>query len=185
VYHSYLDQLKELLNLDHYMRRDTVSSPIYKPENAQELPPPQVFGTGVDAKKLPGIVLDDEKAVKKGKWTSGEGLKGFVGKHYIYSREPGASVRFEFDVPTSGKYEVRVSAGAHENRASNTPVTVTSSTGAQTVRINQKVEPTLPDGFISVGTFTFQAGKQGVVEITTDQANGNVHVDAVQLLPIK
>jgi hypothetical protein len=185
VYHSYFEQLKELMNLDHYMRRDTLAGQFYKPEGSAELPPPQVFGTGVDIKKIPGIVIDDEKAVKKGKWTTGEGLKGYIGKHYIYSREPGASVRFEFEVPATGKYEVRVSAGTHENRASNTPVTVTSSTGAQTVRINQKVETTLPDGFTTVGTFTFEAGKKGAVEIGTEQANGNVHVDAVQLLPAK
>ena len=187
IYHSYFEQLKELMNLDHYMRRDNVNSPLYKPEGSAELPPPQVFGSGagVDPKKLPGIVVDDEKAEKKGKWTSGEGLKGYVGKHYVYSRDAGASVRFEVEVPTSGKYEVRVSTGAHENRASNTPVTVTSSTGTQTVRINQKVESGLPDGFTSVGTFTFEAGKKAAVEIGTEGVNGNVHVDAVQLLPVK
>jgi len=185
VYHSYLDQLKELMNLDHYMRRDTVNGPIYKPGDATELPPPQNFEKGIDPKKLPGIVVDDTKAIKKGKWTTGEGLKGFVGEHYLYSRDAGASVRYEFTVPQSGKYEVRIAGGAHENRASNTPVTVTSSTGSQTVLINQKVESKLPNGFVSVGTFTFEAAQKGVVEIGTDKVNGNVHADAIQVLPAK
>lgn len=185
VYHSYLDQLKELMNLEHFMRRDTVNSPLYKPADATELPPPQNFETGLDPKKLPGIVIDDEQAVKKGKWATGEGLKGFFGKHYIYSREAGATVTYEFSVPQNGKYEVRVSYGMHENRATNVPVTVTDTTGAKTVLINERVEPPLTNGFVSLGTYTFDAGQKGKVQFGTDKVNGNVHADAVQVLPAK
>lgn len=185
VYHSYLEQLKELMNLDHFMRRDTVNAQFYKKEGTTELPAPQVFETGLDPKKLPGIVVDDDKAVKKGKWTAGEGLKGFVGEHYLYGREAGASVRYEFSVPQTGKYEVRVAYGMHENRATNVPVTVTDSAGSQTVRINQKLQAPLTNGFVSVGTYTFDASKKGVVEIGTDKVDGNVHADAIQVLPAK
>ena len=183
VYHSYLDQLKELMNLKGVMRRDSVNSPFYVAGDAAQLPPPEVVYN--DPKKLPGIVIDDEQAQKKGKWTAGEGLKGYIGKHYIYGRDAGASVRYEFTVPTSGKYEVRLSYGMHENRATNVPVTVTDTAGSKTVTVNQRVEPPLTNGFVSLGTYTFDAAKKGAVEIGTDKVNGNVHADAIQVLPAK
>ena len=184
VYHNYLEELKTLMNLRGVARRDTVDGKIYIPANAPELPPP---GTKYhDPAKLGGIVIDDNQATLTGNWTSGEGLKGYVGTCYRYAspRAP-ASARFEFKVPASGRYEVRFAYQHHENRAGNAPVTVFSADGQKTIRVDQKIEPPLPPTFISLGVFRFEAAKAGAVEVTTDQANGNVHIDAVQVLPAK
>lgn len=184
VYHNYFDELKVLMNLKGVMRRDTVDGKFYIPAGAPELPPP---GTKYhDPAKLGGIVIDDNQAKLTGTWTPGEGLKDFVGTCYRYaSPRAKASARFEFKVPASGRYEVRYAYQHHENRAGNAPVTVHSADGQKTIRINQKIEPPVPPTFISLGVFQFEAAKPGVVEVTTDQANGNIHIDAVQVLPAK
>ena len=46
-------------------------------------------------------------------------------------------------------------------------------------------EPNLEKGFVSLGTFRFAPGKPAAVVVSTTGANGNVHADAVQLLPVK
>ena len=40
-------------------------------------------------------------------------------------------------------------------------------------------------GFVSLGVFRFEPGKPAVVTIGGEPADGNVHADAVQLLPQK
>ena len=49
--------------------------------------------------------------------------------------------------------------------------------------VNQREKPPLPQNFISLGVFRFAPGKAAVVTIGGKAANGNVHADAVQLLP--
>ncbi len=188
VYHNYLDELKELMRLRGVARRDTPDSPIYIPPGAKELPPPpQPEGSamGIDPKTLPGIVVDDEQAKLSGKWGSGAALE-HVGMRYLYaSPRASASARFEFNVKTSGNYEVRLAYQSHENRAGNAQVTVHDADGAKTVTVNQRADPPIPPIFVSLGVFRFEAGKAGAVEFTTEGANGNVGADAVQVLPAK
>ena len=45
--------------------------------------------------------------------------------------------------------------------------------------------PTLPPTFVSLGVFQFDAATPGAVEITNDQADGLVAIDAIQILPAK
>jgi hypothetical protein len=184
VYHSYFSQLKELMNLRGVARRDSVNDKIYIPANAKELPPPET--KGINPTTLPGIVIDDALAKVTGDWKGGEGLKNFIGKQYRYlgAKEKG-SARFEITVPTSGQYEVRYAYQHHENRASNAPITVHSADGDKALRINERKEPPIAPTFISLGVFRFEAGKPGSVEVTNDKADGNVHIDAIQVLPVK
>jgi hypothetical protein len=79
---------------------------------------------------------------------------------------------------------VRLSYGAHENRATKAPVTIECAEGTKTATVNERVEPPLPPSFVSVGTFRFEPGKPAVVTISSAGADGNVHADAVQLLPV-
>lgn len=182
VYQKYFDELKELMNLRGVARRENVNAPIVIPANAPQLPPPEV--TFIDPAKLPGIVVDDDQAKLTGGWTKGTGLKGYIGSGYRYAGKNAKAVaRFEFQVPQSGKYEVRVAQQPHENRASNTAVTVFSVEGKKTLKINQRLAPTLPSGFVSLGVFLFESGKAWALEISADGADGNVHADAVQVLP--
>jgi len=184
VYHNYFGELKELMQLKGVSRRDNVNSLFYVPADAKQLPPPEV--TYLDPKSLPGIVVDDQQAKLEGKWTAGEGLKGFVGEHYLYANKgSGGKARYEFTVPATGRYEVRASYGAQENRASNAPFEVHSADGVKTLRVDQKKAPTLEKGFISLGVHNFTAGIPGAVTVHTTDVNGNVHIDAVQVLPVK
>ena len=111
-------------------------------------------------------------------------LQPYVATSYRYrgAKEDGAA-RYEFKVEKAGDYEVRVSYSPHENRATNTRVLIESADGVKEVTINQRTKPPLPQNFISLGVFKFGPGKPGVVTIGGKLAAGNVHADAVQLLP--
>jgi hypothetical protein len=46
-------------------------------------------------------------------------------------------------------------------------------------------KPPLKDGFISLGQFALNKGDRVSVLLTTDGAEGFVHADAVQIVPVK
>lgn len=187
IYQSYLDELKQLLELPGKARRASVNDPIDIPAGtAAATPPAPDPGDGIDPKSLPGIVIDDPQAIREGNWTHGRGLKGYVGDGYLYAGAGAkASIRFEFSVPSPGKYEVRIAYQPHENRATRAAVTVKDPSGEKTHRINMRVAPPLEKGFLSLGVYDFPAGGSGAVILSTEGADGNVHADAVQLLPSK
>ncbi len=189
IYERYFDELKELLALSGAARRETVDAPIHLPAGYQ--PPAEVkpaaaeSAPGLDPAKLPGLVLDDKQAKLTGKWTGGAGLAGYFGSGYVYrgAREEGAA-RYEFQISTPGRFEVRINYGPHENRATNASVSIESADGKKVATINQRVAPSLPQGFVSLGTFRFAPGKPAVVTIGGALADGNIHADVVQLLPV-
>ena len=185
VYTDHYKDLEKLMARKGIERRDTVDGKFYTPENSQELPP--VIDPYIDPATLPGMVIDDENENVQfvGKWTKGEGLKGYIGNHYVYhGKGKKAEINFKFEVTKTGKYEVRLAYGHHENRATNTPVTVRSADETKTVKINQRVKPPLPHGFISLGTFEFKQGQPVEVIMSNTGVDGNVHADAIQVLPV-
>ncbi|HEY1051419.1 MAG TPA: NADH-dependent oxidoreductase, partial [Prosthecobacter sp.] len=132
-----------------------------------------------------GLVIDDTEAELTGKWAHGEGLKPYIGKHYSYGSDKGASARFAFSVKSSGSYDVRIFFQPHENRGRSVAVTVLSAEGETALKVDQTKAPTLPQGAYSLGTFKFTAGEEAAVIFRTANAGGNVHLDAVQVLPAK
>ncbi|MDB6120008.1 MAG: xly 5, partial [Verrucomicrobiaceae bacterium] len=183
VYDQYLDDLKDLMRQPGAMRRDNLEAALYLPANAKKMP--EVVHDSLDAKTLEGIVIDDADAELTGKWTTGEGLKGFVGEGYRYTSEKAASARFAFAVKQSGKYEVRLLWQPHENRAKNTPVSVLSAGGEKSFVVDESKPGALDKGFHSLGAFEFKAGEEAAVIFRTTGAKGNVHIDAVQIVPAK
>ncbi|MCA9245858.1 MAG: FAD-dependent oxidoreductase [Planctomycetales bacterium] len=185
VYHSYLDQLTKLLELPGKAHRDTFDAEIVIPDDALPLAGSHGPPTGLDPAKMEGIVVDDKKAKLSGNWSSGTGLKGYVGYAYLYaSGDSGATARFEFSVPKSGEYEVRYAYLNHENRGGSVPVTIEQGALSQTIQIDMRKEPPLP-GFYSLGTFELAAGETAAVSVIAKGAGGNVHADAIQVLPAK
>ena len=192
VYHSHLPELQALLKLPGAARRDNVNDEPklpadYKPLAVPVVVAPEAVGElGVDPKKLPGLVLDDAQAKLTGKWTaaSNPSLQPYVATGYRYrgAKEAGAA-RYEFTIEKAGDYEVRVSYSPHENRATNTRIAIESADGVKEATLNQRVKPPLPQNFISLGVFKFAPGQPAVVTIGGQPADGNVHADAVQLLP--
>ncbi len=141
----------------------------------------------VDPKSLPGIVLDDDKAKLQGEWLGSSSIGGFVGNRYLHDDNSGKgekSATFATELPTSGQYEVRISWAPNPNRATNVPVTVVSSEGKKTFRVNQKNSPG-KDGFHGLGKFRFDTGGTFSVTIETAGTDGHVIVDAVQWLPVE
>jgi len=189
VYERYFPELQELLALRGAARRETVNSPITLP--AGYAPPPPVAEKkdappGIPVASLPGLVLDDSQAKLTGQWTEGSGLPDYVGKGYRYRNgKDEGTARYEFKIEKAGVYEVRLNYGEHENRASNAPVSVESAEGTKELTVNQRVKAPLAKGFISLGKFRFEPGKPAAVVIGTGSADGAVHADAVQLLPVE
>jgi hypothetical protein len=181
VYTLYWSELDALLKLPGRARR--------LPDNSFDLSGPSPApvddartGGGVALASLKGVVIDNAKAKLTGAWTNGSGLP-FVGTDYAYARGPGHKATFEFSVPADGRYEVRFATAPHENRASNTAVTVRHADGASSTTVNQKVPGPIDGRWVSLGKHRFVAGQTYAVEVDAAKANGNAHIDAVQILP--
>lgn len=142
----------------------------------------------IDPKTLQGIVVDDPAAERKGFEATSTSVGPFVGDGY---RHDGATdrgkqwARFRPDLPKAGKYEVRLAYTANPNRATKVPVKVVHSGGETTVAVNERKPAPVGGAWASLGTFTFEAGKTGYVEVGNAGADGHVVIDAVQWLPAK
>ena len=132
--------------------------------------------------KLPGIVIDDSEAKLVGNWNPGHSIP-HLGVGYHYAPKGANEAVYSFKLAQAGRQEVRLYWAGHENRASNTTVTL-NPTGKKpvTVTIDQKTDPA--GGFHLVGTFDFVAGEH-TLTIGGKNANGNIHADAVQVVPAK
>ncbi|MBI5691954.1 MAG: FAD-dependent oxidoreductase [Verrucomicrobia bacterium] len=180
VYHLHWAEMDQLLKLPGRARRQAdntfdLSGPVPAPVD-------DTAGRGTSLASLKGIVIDNNRAKLTGKWATGGGLP-HVGSEYAYARGPGNTATFEFTVPTAGRYEVRFATAPHENRASNTSVSVRHAGGTATVSVNQRVPGPIDDRWVSLGTWRFEAGQTYAVVVDAANANGNAHIDAVQVLP--
>jgi len=138
-------------------------------------------------KDLPGVVVDDTKAKKVGAWKESQYTGSYVGDGYLHDEATGKGVKaltFQFDIPTTGKYEVWFAYSAAENRCDDLPVTVFSADGDKTVHVNQKKVPEIDGLFHALGQFTFEKGGQGFVSIDTTNTKGHVMADAVLFVPV-
>lgn len=180
VYTLYWSEMDQLLKLPGRARR--LPDNTFDVSGPAPAPVDDAGGRGIALTSLKGIVIDNAKAKLTGKWTNGGGLP-FVGNDYAYARGPGNTATFEFTVPASGSYEVRFASAAHENRASNTAVTVRHAGGNSAVSVNQRVNPKIENRWIGLGTYKFNAGQTYSVVVDAAGADGNAHIDAVQILP--
>lgn len=144
-------------------------------------------GAGKTVKQLPGIVQDDATAELVGSWNSSYIVGGFVGEHYLHDEnldQGKKQIRYKLPLPMPGKYEVRVSYVPLKNRATNVPVTIHAAGGEKTVRVNQQKPPKIDELFEPLGVYEF-SGKEAMIVIGNEGADGYVIADAVQLLPAK
>lgn len=138
---------------------------------------------------LPGIVVDETESKLVGAWRYSTHTPPYVGLGYLHDQKLGkgrSSVTFTPDLPEAGVYEVRLSHCYNIRRSTNTPVTIHHAKGEKTLRINQQKIPEHGKLFRSLGTYSFNKGRQGWVRISTEGTNGKyVIVDAIQFLPVK
>ena len=145
----------------------------------------------IPVKSLPGIVLDDAKADFTGDWTHSTNFKPSIGNGYRVhgakdARNDGkAAATFRVKVPASGKYQVHLAYSAHETRAKNVPITITSA-GRETKLTADQTKP-LPAGqhFQPLGTADLTTDSETTIQIQTTDTTGYVILDAVQLVPPK
>jgi hypothetical protein len=142
--------------------------------------------TGVDARKLPGIVMDHAEATLTGQWVASTHTGPFVGDGYVHDGNAGKgdkSISFAPVVARAGVYEIRISYSALANRATNTPVTIKTAQATKTVRINQRKRAPIDGLFFSLGRFELAAGAEVRIVIGNAGTDGYVIADAIQLLP--
>jgi hypothetical protein len=139
----------------------------------------------VDAKTLPGIVVDDVDAKLTGAWSTSNSASGYIGSRYLHdgdANKEDKTAAFAPNIAKPGRYVVGLSWSANPNRATNLKVTIRHADGTATVTVNQKRKPA-GKHFHPLGTFRFAAGTQGTVTIHAAGSDGHVIVDAVQFLP--
>jgi hypothetical protein len=144
--------------------------------------------SGIDVRTLAGIVVDDPAAERKGFDHTSSAVGPFVGDGYRHDnaeRRGEQWARYRPDLPQDGEYEVRISYSSNMNRATNVHVTIAHAPAITEVKVNQRKPPPIDKAFVSLGTFCFQKGKAGYVEISNKDADGYVVIDAVQWLPVK
>jgi hypothetical protein len=200
VYAKHLPELIQLMEQPGRMRRADLRAPLQLDESIADyklLPVGRMNAdlgraAGATTKlsteekaeltKLPGLVVDDTEAKLKGRWTAGAGIP-HLGAGYHYAPKGDNEAEYAFDIPKTGRYEVRIYWAGHENRASNATATL-NPTGdkAVTVTLDQKKTP--EGGFHAVGTYEFTEGRR-TVTLGAKNANGNIHADAIQLVPAK
>ncbi|GAB5406925.1 MAG: FAD-dependent oxidoreductase [Aureliella sp.] len=137
-----------------------------------------------DARKLPGIVLDDSKARKIGQWTSSSANDPYVDAGYCHNGNKASDARVIFQTQVdSSRMTVGITWPANRNRASNTKVIVHHKGGKFSTTLNQRQSPTTSKrlAFRQLGTFDFT--RTATVEILAQGADGYVVADAVQFLP--
>ena len=151
-------------------------------EKTKVLPPLQ-------AKDLPGIVVDNPDAKVTGRWSQSSGVTNHVGTEYLFTRTASSKVVYPATFPRRGKYEVRMTIAPHSNRAPKALVTVRHKDGEAAFRIDQRLNPGSfnkrgSDGYFqSLGVFEFPSGPWDAVEISASGGGGMVVADAVQFLP--
>ncbi|HMJ91364.1 MAG TPA: FAD-dependent oxidoreductase [Candidatus Acidoferrum sp.] len=132
---------------------------------------------------LPGIVLDESTAEKKGDWIESHSVAPYVGDAYIHdgNAEKGAmTVTFTPNIPESGEYQLFLISTPNPNRASNVPVIISIAEEIKTVRIDQKAS-----AVASLGKFKLSKGKAAIVTVSNKDTDGYVVVDGLQCLPVK
>lgn len=143
---------------------------------------------GIDIKNLAGIVIDDTAAERQGFDALSSSAPPFVGEGYRHDGNENRGqqwARYRPNLPTAGRYEVRLSYSPNPNRATNVPVTIVHADGKGSVKVNQRKPGPLDRAFISLGVFRFEKGNAGYVEVSNQGVDGYVTIDAVQWLPVK
>ncbi|MDA1005259.1 MAG: FAD-dependent oxidoreductase [Verrucomicrobia bacterium] len=182
VYENYLPPLIALLQQPGALRRDSPDGTLYLPANAAQ---PSAIDRGLPSDSLAGIVVDDQAARLKGKWSHGDGLKPTVNNSYAYAGAgDGVSATFPIRVKKSGRYEVRYYLRPHENRCKTATLTIAHGKGSSEVPVDLSKEPSAKN-YQVVGSYDFVDVLPASVTITGPTGSGFLHADCVQLVPVK
>lgn len=187
VYQKYLPELKGLLQLPGGSRRLSIGGKLTIPDvPIAEQPKPAVVNQGISPKKITGTVIDDVSTTRTGIWNTGTGLKGFIGKHYVYAgANTDASIRFALEPEKNARCEIRLAYRHHQNRTQKARITIEQGIESKTIYLDLTKAPTLQHGFVSLGEFDLKQGQPTAITMSHGNSIGNLCADAVQILPAK
>ncbi len=138
-------------------------------------------------KDVPGIVVDDEKAMKVGEWKPSTFSGTYIGAGYVHDVDEGKgekSITFQPELPATGKYEVWLAYAPGANRCESVPVTVFSADGEKTIPVNMKQPPAVEGRYISLGQYRFEKDGQSFILISNEGTKGHITPDAVTFIPV-
>ncbi len=151
------------------------------------LSPAERAAKGVLAiKDVPGIVVDDARAMKVGEWKDSTASGTYVGSGYTHDMDAGKgkkTITFQPELPASGRYEVWLAYSPGPSRSADVPVTVFSADGEKVIHVDMKKNPTIEGRFISLGQFKCEKDGQSFVLLSNEGTKGHVTADAVTFIP--
>jgi hypothetical protein len=150
--------------------------------------PPGAGKQTLSKEQLGGIVVDDTEAELTGFETPSTAARAFVQTGYRHDGDTAKghqTARFTPDLPRAGRYQVFIAYPPNANRADHVPVTIHHADGTTTVTLDQRKKPPVKDLLQPVGTFRFEKGRAGHVDISNEGTTGYVTVDAVQWVEAK
>jgi hypothetical protein len=149
----------------------------------ESTPVPEHFS--ISKEKLGGIIVDDNEAELNGFTSEGHTTPGFVGTGYRHDGDTAKGeqkARFTPDLPAAGQYRVAITYTALGNRAEKIPVIIHHADGESTVIVNEKKKAPEQGALLPLGTYRFEKGKSGWLEIRNIGTKGHVIIDAAQWL---
>lgn len=143
---------------------------------------------GTQPDSLPGIVLDEDSHAI----LTGFGLSNatharirFIGTgHRTDGNVLKGLQKAIFPISCEGTFEVRIAYSASGTKASNVPILIRHAGGESKVKLNQRKPGTIDALFQPIGRFAFNKDSQHQVVISNESTNGEVVVDAVQLIQV-
>lgn len=151
-----------------------------KPETLDKTSP-------ISPNDLPGVVVDDAMAKRVGEWKASTVYPTYIGEGYTHdmNKNKGAStLTFVPTIPKPGRYEVRFSYTALNNRAKNVPITIFHADGEETVHVDETETPPIDSRFVSLGQYRFEKNGAGYILLTNEGTKGFVTADAMVLIPV-
>ena len=141
----------------------------------------------IDAKSLPGLILDDAQAELSGDWERSTNFKPHVGTGYLHDeqRSDGKSrAVFRFKGPADGEFALRMAYSAHATRTTRLPVTIVGDGAIQRFTVDQTMALPAGQAFREVARLRLRTGVEYTLTVTNEGTKGFVILDAFQLLPV-
>jgi hypothetical protein len=127
------------------------------------------------------VTVDEKDAAatrRTGNWTVSVTPGGWAGRS-LWSKGADARFRWTPNLPAAGNYEVYAWWTANPKRTATAPYLIAHASGTATVTVNQR-EAGSGAKWRLLGTYAFQAGSEGYVELSGQQ--GEACADAVRFV---
>ena len=138
------------------------------------------------------IIIDNDdpvNVVKKGEWQV-QTYGGYGPTFYTANPDASAvkSLSYQPNIPKAGKYQVYLYYPKQKSATSTTHIKVFDGKQSRTVVIedaNVKMVGQTSGEWVTLGTYSFSAGKKAYIELSTANADAAVTADAVLLVPVR